>query len=306
MPHTAAGRPLPPIGELIRRHGDAAKGRAVFFRAGTNSCAGCHRVQGRGQWIGPDLSTIGIKYGRDELIRSILSPSAAIGYSFRSLVLALADGRVITGLPVEETKDRLVIKTAEGQRISLEPRSIEDRRNSDVSLMPEGLAQTMTAQELIDMLEYMTTLRRPVSIVGEYHAIGPVYEPNGTHVVDPASRLDLGSSVDDGRGRRLSWRRFATTAEGQADLTALAGGDSQQAAYAFIPLVSPVSQQARLVIDTPAEVVTAWLDGKAISLSSRSQDKNEPRAAIIDLPRGVSKLLIRMRTAANLMLRRCS
>ena len=58
---------------------------------------------GDGQWVGPDLSTIGVKYGRDELIRSILSPSAAIGFSFRSLVVALTDGRVITGLPVEET-----------------------------------------------------------------------------------------------------------------------------------------------------------------------------------------------------------
>ena len=93
-PRSAGGRPLPPIGELIRREGDADKGREVFFRAGTNSCGSCHRVQGRGQWIGPDLSTIGVKYGRDELIRSILSPSAAIGYNFRSLVLALADGRV--------------------------------------------------------------------------------------------------------------------------------------------------------------------------------------------------------------------
>ena len=293
LPRMAAGRSLPPIGELIRRHGDAEKGRAVFFRTGTNSCAGCHRVQGRGQWVGPDLSTIGIKYGRDELIRSILSPSSAIGYSFRSLVLALADGRVITGLPVEETNDRLVIKTAEGQRVALEPRSIEDRRNSDVSLMPEGLAETMTSQELVDMLEYLTTLRRPVSIVGEYHAIGPVYEPSGTRIVDPASKLDLGLPVDDGRGHRLSWRRFATTAEGQADLTSLAGGDSQQNAYTFVPLVSPVGQQARLVIDTPAEV-TAWLDGRIVPLSPKSQDKNEPRSAIVDLPRGSSKLLIRM------------
>src|SRR5262249_51475146 len=107
LPRTASGRPLPPIGDLIRRDGDAEKGRAVFFRAGTNSCGGCHRVQGRGQWVGPDLSTIGVKYGRDELIRSILSPSAAIGSNFRSVVAALADGRVITGLPVEETADRL-------------------------------------------------------------------------------------------------------------------------------------------------------------------------------------------------------
>ena len=111
------GETLPPIGELIRRDGNAEKGKAVFFRAGTNSCAGCHRVQGQGQWVGPDLSTIGIKYGRDELIRSILSPSDSIGYSYRSLVAALADGRVITGLAVEDTPEKLVIKTADGQRV---------------------------------------------------------------------------------------------------------------------------------------------------------------------------------------------
>ncbi len=48
LPKTAAGQTLPPIGELIRRHGDVEKGRSVFFRAGTNSCSGCHRVQGAG------------------------------------------------------------------------------------------------------------------------------------------------------------------------------------------------------------------------------------------------------------------
>ena len=104
---------------------------------------------------------------------------------------AIADGRVITGLAVEDTPDRLVIKTADGQRVSLEPRSIEDRRMSDVSLMPEGLAQTMTTQEVVDLLSYLTTLRRPVSIVGQYQAIGPIYEPNGTRLIDPASGLDL-------------------------------------------------------------------------------------------------------------------
>src|SRR5262249_5430442 len=108
LPRMAGGRPLPPIGDLIRRDGDTERGRAVSFRAGTNSCGGCHRVQGRGQWVGPDLSTIGVKYGRDELIRSILNPSAAIGYNFRSLVLALDDGRVLTGLPVDESTDHLV------------------------------------------------------------------------------------------------------------------------------------------------------------------------------------------------------
>ena len=129
LPKTAGGRPLPSIFELVRREGDADNGREVFFRAGANSCGSCHRVQGNGQWIGPDLSTIGVKYGKDELIRSILSPSAAIGFSFRSLVVALADGRVVTGLPVEETADRLVLKTAEGQRV-IDPDQL-DRRAPD-------------------------------------------------------------------------------------------------------------------------------------------------------------------------------
>ena len=107
---------------MVRREGKADHGREVFFRAGpalqaggVRSCGACHRVQGRGEWVGPDLSTIGTKYGKDELLRSILNPSAAIGYNFRALIVALNDGRVLTGLAVEDGADRLVLKTAEGQ-----------------------------------------------------------------------------------------------------------------------------------------------------------------------------------------------
>ena len=245
--------------------------------------------------MGPDLSTIGIKYGRDELIRSILSPSDSIGYSFRSVVAALADGRVITGLAVEDTPEKLVIKTADGKRVSLEPRAIDDRRTSDVSLMPEGLAQTMTTQELVDLLSFLTTLRRPVSIVGQYQAIGPLYEPNGSRRIDPGSALDLHRPVDDGRDHQLSWRRLGTNAEGQADLTILFSGDAGQAAYAIVPVVSPEAQQVRLVIDSPMDV-SAWLNGHAVALATEKQDQGEPRSARVELPRGSSRLLIRLAT----------
>jgi len=293
LPKTAAGRPLPSIFELIRRDGDAEKGRAVFFRAGTNSCGSCHRVQGQGQWVGPDLSTIGVKYGRDELIRSILSPSAAIGLGFRSVVVALADGRVITGLPVAETHDHLVLKTAEGQRVTVLTRSIEERRTSDVSLMPDGLAQTMTDSELVDLLAYLTTLKQPVSIVGQYQTIGPIHEPDGRPLIDTASKLDLETLIDDGRGKKLSWRRTGANAEGLADLSALVAGDAKNAAYAWVPVNSPVDQRARLVLDTPAEFVV-WLNGTPVSFGGESHDKSGPRAAVVDLPEGPSALFFRL------------
>ena len=292
-PTAAAGRPLPSMFELIRRDGQPDKGRAVFFRAGTNSCGSCHRVQGNGQWVGPDLSTIGVKYGKEELIRSILSPSAAIGYSFRSLVLALSDGRVVTGLPIEETADRLVLKTAEGQRVVVPVSSIEERRTSDVSLMPEGLAQTMTDQELVDLLAYLTTLKQPVSIVGQYQAIGPIHEPDRRAIFNPIVRLDRHGPFKDERGRELSWRRMTANAEGQVDLAPLVAGDNKNAAYVWVPVVSPVAQKARLVFDTPVDI-TVWLDGKPTGPFANGQTRAEPRTMVVDLPEGSSTLLIRV------------
>ena len=137
LPRTATGRRLPPIAELLGRPGEAEHGRNVFFRNGANpkasgalvSCGGCHRVQGQGQWVGPDLSTIGTKYGKDELLRSVLNPSEAVGFSFRTQSVALCDGRVLTGLAVEDGPDRLVLKTAEGQRVQIRPAEIEEARS---------------------------------------------------------------------------------------------------------------------------------------------------------------------------------
>ncbi|MGO9467190.1 MAG: PVC-type heme-binding CxxCH protein, partial [Isosphaeraceae bacterium] len=264
LPRTSAGRPLPLIGELLRREGNADRGREVFFRTTTNACASCHRAGGRGQWIGPDLSTIGVKYGRAELIHSILSPSAAIGLAYRSVVAALASGRVVTGLAVEDMPARLVLKTAEGERVVIDPSSIEERSTSDVSLMPEGLAQTMTDQELVDLLAYLGTLRQPVSIVGQYTAIGPLFEPAAKPTIDAGGRLDLRAPLADGRGHQVAWRRATANAEGLVDLSAQIGVDLKNAAYAVVVVDSPAPQPARLVLDTAANV-TAWLGSKPVS-----------------------------------------
>ena len=271
---------------------------SYFFARGPMRAAVATGVQGQGQWIGPDLSTIGVKYGRDELLRSILNPGAAIGFSFRSLVVALDDGRVITGLPIEDAPDRLVLKTATGERVVISPSKIDARRTSDVSLMPEGLAQTLTDQELVDLLTYLTTLRRPVSIVGQYHVIGPLDEIGGKPRVDPTKAINLDSAVDDGHGRKLSWRRIDANTEGLVDLTPFSVSDHAEsktagAAFAFMPVASPVGQKATLALDTTADV-TVWLNGKSVVLSESKPGKTEPRTAAIELPAGPSALLIRV------------
>jgi len=294
-PKAASGRPLPPFFELVRRDGHAERGRDVFYRAGPASCAGCHRVQGRGRWIGPDLSTIGTKYGKDELLRSILNPSAAIGYNYRSVVVGLDDGRVLTGLAVDEDPDRLVLKTAQGERVAVKPSEIQDRKLSDVSLMPEGLAQSMTDAELVDLLAFLSTLRQPVSIVGQYQAIGPLAE-KGRPAFDVAEKVNPALKLPGADGPEVAWRRLTANADGRVDLGPLAGSDSTRAVYLHAAINSPAEQEARLVLDTRADV-KVWLGGKAVPLPGARGD--DPRAVAVNLPRGATDLLIRVPGGAD-------
>ncbi len=286
-PVAAGGRPLPPPAVLARRVGDAPRGQAVFFRESQLACSSCHRVQGRGQWVGPDLSTIGVKYGRQELLNSILNPSAAVGYNFRAVVAGLSDGRVVTGLPVEDTPEKLVLKTALGERVSIPTRDVDDRKTSDVSLMPEGLAQSMTETELVDLVAYLATLREPVSVVGRYQGTGPITELDAKAL-----------AVADGHAAsKLVLRRLTADAEGQVDLGRFMG-DASHGAVVATPLISPTDQKARLVLETTAQVV-AWLDGKPRDLKTETVGKGVWRETTLDLPRGTSRLVIWLKKGSS-------
>ncbi len=288
----AGGRKLPPFYDLVRMDGDPARGREAFTKAQANACGTCHRVQGRGQWVGPDLSTIGSKYGKGELLRSILSPSEAIGYNYRTAVLAMADGRVLTGLAVEDTPDRIVLKTADGQRLIVRPGDVDERKTADVSLMPEGLAEAMTDQDIADMLAFLATLKQPVSIVGEYQAVGPLAESAGKPAIDPAAKPDPSAPIRGGDGKPVAWRRLRADAEGRIDLSSLGGTDPASAIYLHTPIAAPADLKARLVVEAPG-AVAAWLDGRPVDLAAPSGD-DPARTAAIDLGRGPHDLLIRL------------
>jgi putative membrane-bound dehydrogenase-like protein len=295
LPKAAGGKPLPPFFELVRSEGDHRHGADVFFRAsseGAQACGACHRVQGRGQWVGPDLSTIGTKYGKDELLRSILTPSAAIGYNYRALTIATRDGRVLTGLPVEEAADRLVLKTATGERITLRPADIEEKRFSEVSLMPEGLAELMGEKDLTDLLAFLTTLKQPVSIIGQVQAVGPL--PEGAVAEETIGRLDPARPVPGPDGG-YPWRRLTADAEGRLNLAA---PDSPGVSYLHAPITSPVQQPARLVLDT-ANGVRAWLDGQEVALPEAKS--GEPRSVELTLPQGTVSLVLRVPSGAAIV-----
>lgn len=138
--------------------GDPAAGERLFFHARGPRCFACHRVDGRGAAIGPDLSTIGRALSRDKLIESILTPSKEIAPQFTSWVIVTKDGKSRTGVIVEEKFDStIVVADTEGKLETIPRLDIEQREASKTSIMPENLPTLMTRQEFRDLLAYLET-----------------------------------------------------------------------------------------------------------------------------------------------------
>lgn len=150
---------LPPVAELLAMKGDARRGAEVFSRE-TVGCAKCHVVNGQGVDFGPALSEIGTKLPKDALLESILDPSAGISFGFEAWTIESKSGEELFGLIVSETGDELSVKTVGGAVTKLKKSDVAKRQQSKLSAMPTGLQQAMTTQELADLLEYLTTLKK--------------------------------------------------------------------------------------------------------------------------------------------------
>jgi putative heme-binding domain-containing protein len=125
-------------------------GKLLFDR----TCARCHTLFGKGGKVGPDLTT----YRRDDLdtmLLNIVNPSAEIREGFATSIVAMADGRVLTGVVVEQDKNVVVLRTDDGRELTLSREDIEALKASPRSLMPEGLLKGLGDQEVRDMFAYL-------------------------------------------------------------------------------------------------------------------------------------------------------
>jgi putative membrane-bound dehydrogenase-like protein len=129
---------------------DERRGAAVFVR----NCQTCHQRQGQGHRVGPDLSGIA---GRapDALLIDVLDPNREVAPDYMTLSLATHRGQVVSGLLAEETATTLKLRRAEGIEETILRSEIDVLRSSGRSLMPEGLEQSVSLQEMADLIAFL-------------------------------------------------------------------------------------------------------------------------------------------------------
>ncbi len=143
----------------LRAKGNPDKGKHLFADLKGLACVKCHAVGGEGGNVGPDLAGIASRYPKEELITSVLYPSAKIFSGYEPISVALTDGRVLVGIMKQDTADELEIQDAEAKRIKIPKADIEAKKVSDVSLMPNGLAEGLSQGDFADLISYLETLK---------------------------------------------------------------------------------------------------------------------------------------------------
>ena len=130
-----------------------------LFR-GVATCANCHIVGDYGKEVGPNLSEIGSKLSREAMFTAILDPSAGISHNYENYIVLTDSGQVFSGLKMSETADDLTIRTAEAIDHRIRKDEIEAINKSEKSLMPDNLHHTTDQAGLVNLVEYMITLRK--------------------------------------------------------------------------------------------------------------------------------------------------
>ncbi|HTA31612.1 MAG TPA: PVC-type heme-binding CxxCH protein [Candidatus Cybelea sp.] len=139
--------------------GDAEAGRKIFMERPEASCVRCHKVNGQGGQVGPDLAGIITRHDREYILESILFPNKQIASGYDNLLLEMKDGRTYAGIVKGQDDEELSLYSIEDNELVKLKKSDIKKQVKGKSAMPEGLATTLGKQNLRDLVEFLATLK---------------------------------------------------------------------------------------------------------------------------------------------------
>lgn len=146
----------------VNETASAERGKHVFSKA---KCASCHQHGDFGDSMGPNLTSVGKRFITKEIVDSIIYPSRVISDQYKAKTLVTDEGETITGIVGAGNTDELVVLKADGTKVRVPKESVEQTVPSKISAMPEGLLDSLTLEEVTDLMAYLR--ESPVEMVSE-------------------------------------------------------------------------------------------------------------------------------------------
>jgi putative heme-binding domain-containing protein len=157
------------MGQYLRANiGDPVAGQRVF----KNLCAQCHTIYGEGGRVGPDITANG-RASFDQLLSNVFDPSLVIGADYQVSTVVTKDGRNLTGLIVENNDRRVVVRMAGESEEAVPRNNVEYTRLSKLSMMPEGVENAFSKQDLCDLFAFLSLDKPPTDPAAKLIAGAP-------------------------------------------------------------------------------------------------------------------------------------
>jgi quinoprotein glucose dehydrogenase len=136
--------------------GSAAKGKNIFFERPEASCVRCHKIDGKGADVGPDLTHVGAQKDREYLLESIVLPNKQIAQGFDSVMVTLKNDESYAGVLKSESATELVLNLPQTGLLVLKKSDIQSRKKA-LSPMPEGIGNILSKQDLRNLVEFLSS-----------------------------------------------------------------------------------------------------------------------------------------------------
>jgi len=252
------------IRKLVTTKGDPIKGKALYLNTGLLACASCHRMEGVGGNVGPDLTRVWDTTTLEKLLETILEPSKEIKEGYQSWKAVSVQGQVITGLKVTDTAKDVVIREANGRDVRILKEDLEQLTPSKTSLMPDNAISQLTYEQFIDLLAFLKNQKAQESLRGSVVEFGVAtgFKPDLNSKEAPEANPDPTATLP---GSKTGWQVRPSGADGKLDFGPLVLTD-RSAAYAVTYVYSPTKQQVAITV-TADDPLKVWV-GKTLAFTS--------------------------------------
>jgi len=247
----------------VATEGNAVRGEEVY-RQRNLQCTKCHAIGGAGGKIGPDLISVGASAQVDYLLESLITPAKKVKENFHSKLIETEEGELILGIPIRETATGLLLRDADGKEHSIAVDDIASRTDGR-SLMPDGLVDSLTRRELVDLVRFMSELGKS----GKFALTKERYIRSWESLIWTAEshrRLNRTSFDTAGAGDpALTWQPETTRVSGELPLDKLPAfqphRDIDPTCFVRAFLIAPADGVTGMRVNDISGV-TMWLNGK--------------------------------------------
>ncbi len=266
----------------------AADGELVF-RNEQLGCLKCHAIGGAGGLVGPDMVSLGASAQPDYLLDSLLDPNAKVKENYNTSVVVKTDGKVVSGIRIQESETAVTLRTAENTIVTIPKTEIEETV-AGVSLMPEGLIDTLTEDELSSLVKFLSELGRTSQFTVSRQRFARTWEvllptKEGAHRLQRTSYAQAAS--DD---PSFLWKSRYTTVAGDLPLNDIPAAVSKKRPDG--ELQSAGFARTTVLVTSPGKITFRLNDPTGLELRLGDKPLNLSNEFAADLPAGPHRLTL--------------